>query len=298
MKNFLNRAIAAYIGFAIGDAFGATTEFMTPNEIRSKYGVLRDIVGGGWLNLKPGEVTDDTGLCLALGNSILYAGGYDTVAAAESFVEWMKSKPVDIGNSTRLGILRYMKKKILYANVDEYSAGNGGLMRVLPLIIYSKGDVNVAIEMAQDQSRITHNNQLSDTAIGIYCHVLNELLLSGDKLSALKVASDCIKKHHVFSFSRYKGENSGYVVDTLRSVLHFYFDGNGFEDTLISTVNNGGDADTIGALTGALAGATYGVDAIPKRWVKKINKQLLSLISLQTILLVGGDSEKNMLILS
>lgn len=58
------RARAAFIGMAIGDALGATVEFMTAAEIAAKYRTFRDIVGGGWLRLKPGQVTDDTEMAI------------------------------------------------------------------------------------------------------------------------------------------------------------------------------------------------------------------------------------------
>lgn len=66
-----DRAVAAYLGLAIGDALGATVEFMTPAEIRHQYGTHREMRGGGWLRLKPGQVTDDTTMSLALGRAIL-----------------------------------------------------------------------------------------------------------------------------------------------------------------------------------------------------------------------------------
>ena len=62
MRDLLDRALGAYLGLAIGDALGATVEFMRPREIQLQYGVHRDIVGGGWLKLARGQVTDDTGV--------------------------------------------------------------------------------------------------------------------------------------------------------------------------------------------------------------------------------------------
>ena len=55
-----HRVKGAYLGLALGDALGATTEFLTPYEIQSQYGIHNKIIGGGWLHLKPGKVTDDT----------------------------------------------------------------------------------------------------------------------------------------------------------------------------------------------------------------------------------------------
>ncbi|MDP1636403.1 MAG: ADP-ribosylglycohydrolase family protein, partial [Gallionellaceae bacterium] len=93
-----DRAIASYLGLAIGDALGATVEFMTPREIAAQYGVHDKMIGGGWLHLKPGQVTDDTTMALALGESILAQGRVDALAAAQAFDAWMRAKPVDIGN--------------------------------------------------------------------------------------------------------------------------------------------------------------------------------------------------------
>ena len=60
MQEILSRAKGAFVGLAIGDSLGAPVEFMTPHEIKARHGILREIVGGGWLRIKPGQVTDDT----------------------------------------------------------------------------------------------------------------------------------------------------------------------------------------------------------------------------------------------
>ena len=96
-----DRALGAYLGLAAGDALGATVEFMLPREIRHQYGVHKDIVGGGWLKLKPGRVTDDTEMSLALGSALIASGGWNANAVADAFVTWLQSKPVDIGNTCR-----------------------------------------------------------------------------------------------------------------------------------------------------------------------------------------------------
>jgi len=65
-----DRARAAFVGMAIGDALGATVEFMTAPEISAQYGVFNEIVGGGWLRLKPGQVTDDTEMALCIARAV------------------------------------------------------------------------------------------------------------------------------------------------------------------------------------------------------------------------------------
>src|ERR1019366_5852848 len=89
-----DRALGAYLGVAVGDALGATVEFMLPQEIKYQYGTHRDILGGGWLKLKAGRVTDDTEMALALGRALIVSNGWNANAAAESFVPVTKTMPI------------------------------------------------------------------------------------------------------------------------------------------------------------------------------------------------------------
>ena len=84
-----DRALGAYLGLAVGDALGATVEFLMPREIQAQYGVHLEIVGGGWLRLKPGAVTDDTEMSLALGRALLASGGWNLKAVADEFAAWL-----------------------------------------------------------------------------------------------------------------------------------------------------------------------------------------------------------------
>ena len=152
----LERARAAYLGLAIGDALGATTEFMTPTEIRAKHKVHDRIIGGGWLYLKPGQVTDDTEMSLALGKALLASGRWDLQGIAEQFLGWMKSKPVDIGATCRRGIRDYMLKGQLSVPYNEWDAGNGAAMRMAPVALYTLGDDRMLQECAVQQA---HNRR-------------------------------------------------------------------------------------------------------------------------------------------
>jgi ADP-ribosyl-[dinitrogen reductase] hydrolase len=80
---------------------------------------------------------------------------------------------------------------------------------------------------------------------------------------------------------------SGYIVDTVQTVFDAFFTTDSFEDCLIKVVNRGGDADTTGALAGQLAGAHYGVDAIPERWLKKLSPDVHTAIREQTVHLLA-----------
>ena len=277
-----DRALGAYLGVAVGDALGATVEFMTVSEIKAEYGVHRHMTGGGWLRLKPGQVTDDTGMCMALAGAILQSDGWDLRTAADAFVAWMASCPVDIGNTCRRGIRRYMFDGTFGTQPREDQAGNGALMRNLPVVLSTLDDENAFIERSRAQAHITHSHALSDAAI-LATGRLTRLLLAGGSLGECRhVLDELIAVHPQFRFEPWPGRTSGYVVDTLQTVLHALFRTDSFEALVVEVVNRGGDADTTGAIAGQLGGALYGVAGIPKAWLKQLNPAISSAIRRQT----------------
>ena len=108
ISGLLDRALGSFLGLAVGDALGATVEFMSAPEIAAQYKVHNQIIGGGWLGLRPGRVTDDTEMALALGSALIASGGWNLPAIADAFVRWMRRPPVDIGNTCRRGIANYV----------------------------------------------------------------------------------------------------------------------------------------------------------------------------------------------
>ena len=218
-----DRALAAFLGFAAGDALGATVEFMTRGEIAARHGLHREIIGGGWLRLAPGAVTDDTEMALALGRSLVRRGGLDVRDVCEEFAKWLKSRPVDVGNTCRRGIRRYVTQGTIEGPFYEGDAGNGAAMRILPLALATLGDPDKAVAWTQAQSRITHNHPLSDAAALTLVRILHGVLSGGGKQAARDIAEALIGQYPVFRFAPYRGQSSAYVVDTMHTVLHFYF---------------------------------------------------------------------------
>lgn len=272
-EELIDKAKGAYLGMAIGDALGATTEFMTPQEIQASLGVHRNLTGGGWLRLKPGQVTDDTQMALALGASILVQGQVDAAAVAESFSQWMKSKPVDIGNTVRRGISHFRTTGSVSVPESEHDAGNGACMRCLPVALAylyaSPSDVRAA---TRAQSHITHNNTLSDAGTQAVVEMVIAALHGSCKSSVLGLARQLASEHSLFAFEQKRMQNpSGYIVDTLRAVFQSLAAHDSFEDILVDVVNRGGDADTTGAICGMLAGALYGVEALPIHWLNALD---------------------------
>lgn len=100
--------------------------------------------------------------------------------------------------------------------------------------------------------------------------MVSHALSGADKDELRKVAAN----YPLFAPEHYDGKSGGYIVETIRTVLHFFFATESLEECITATVNNGQDADTTGALVGGLAGAFYGLDAIPARWLKALDPQV------------------------
>lgn len=294
MHERFDKALGAYLGLAIGDALGATVEFMRPREILMQYGTHRDIVGGGWLKLERGQVTDDTTMSLALGEALLRGGpeglhrmtygGDETLLRhiAEAYLAWWRAGPVDCGNTCRRGILRFMHEGSLSGPENEGDAGNGAAMRNLPVVLATLGDRQAFERLSIAQAHLTHHHRLSDAAtIG-----LGRLLrgaLTGDDHAAMRQRIDAwVKAEPVFRHTPYRGRATAYVVDTVQTVLHFVGEHEDFEDAVVAAVNQGDDADTTGALVGMLAGARCGASRLPWRWLSRLKPAVVRSITDQT----------------
>ena len=277
-----SRALGAYLGLACGDALGATVEFLTKAEIASQHGMHKHIKGGGWLRLKPGQVTDDTQMSLHLGRAILAGEAWDVRRVADEFAVWLKGKPVDVGDTTRRGIRRYIMHGTLSEPPAEYHAGNGAAMRNLPVALATLGDDGAFRTWTLEQAHITHVNPLADAAVLSLGAMVRRLILGGGVEDMSDEAAALVARHRQFRFDPYRGLSTAYIVDTVQTVLHHYFQADSIESCVVGTVNQGGDADTTGAIAGMLAGATHGVEHIPPRWLGKLDPAVREEIVRQT----------------
>jgi ADP-ribosyl-[dinitrogen reductase] hydrolase len=288
----VDRACGAYLGFALGDALGATVEFMTAREIALRFGRHDQIVGGGWLKLPRGAVTDDTTMSLALGQAILDRGGWDMEAIARSWVAWLRGRPVDCGNTCRRGIRRYISDGSLSGPPNEGDGGNGALMRNLPVALATLGDEGRAAAWSLEQAHFTHHHVLSDAATVGFARIVQALILGEASPVIEALANGLVGEHPQFRFRPYPGRASGYVVETAQTVLHHFLGFPDFEACLIETVARGEDADTTGALAGMLAGARCGAMALPPRWVKALdpNVRIRVLNQTKSLLQIAWDA--------
>ena len=286
----VGRAEAAYLGLALGDALGATVEFLTPREIKYQFGVHREIRGGGWLNIKPGQVTDDTTMALALGAAILADGGeVRALSCARAFDAWMRGKPVDIGNTIRRNLVAFRRTGNPSAPPSEFDAGNGAAMRGLPVALATLARDELAVRAAvRAQAHVTHHNPVSDAACEFIALAVQDFVRGGSLRTVYRTRiGPLLADYPEFAFRRRRRENpSGWIVDTMQAVLQALLETDSVESCLVEVTNRGGDADTTGAIAGMLAGALYGPESLPPRWLKALDPAVRTACRVQARALV------------
>jgi len=156
------------------------------------------------------------------------------------------------------------------------------VMRNLPVVLATLHEEPAFEARSLAQARFTHNNALSDAATLICGRLLRRLLLGGRLADCRPLADTFVADNPRFRFHPYPGRASGYVVDTMQTVLHFTFSEPDFERALIGAVNRGDDADTTAALIGMLHGAQCGATALPRQWLDRLDSAIAAAIVAQT----------------
>lgn len=273
-RPFLEEAVAGgLLGVATGDALGSTVEFMEAGRIRELHGTHREIIGGGPFNCRPGEGTDDTDLTWAVVSA--YRGGeYALGKVADNFLEWYRSDPVDMGNTTRaaLGNLARDGDPTASGLRSEDSCGNGSLMRALPTGLV-RADPGRRRRETAEISAVTHAHPKCVDSCLAYNEIAAALLEGSDPKQALDAARALDLHPKVRQALYICAERpadslltSGYVIHSLGCAVWAIQQPPDFEEILVALVNRGGDADTTGAIAGGLLGIIVGADGIPDRW--------------------------------
>jgi len=292
-----DKVIGGLVGVCVGDALGVPVEFVSRDKL--KLNPIKDMVGYGTYNQPPGTWSDDSSLTLCLAESL--CKGFNIHDIADKFIKWLYEgywtpygETFDIGNTTYIAISR-LKSGVNPLDAgpkDEFSNGNGSLMRILPLSFYlEKMKKEEQFEITHKVSRITHGHLRSQMACGIYIQIAINLLKEDPPEIAYKKAKEISldyysREPYVYELKHFDRilksdirklpldliKSTGYVIDTLEASLWSFLNSKTFKDAVLTAVNLGGDTDTIGAVTGGLAGIYYGYSAIPKDWVKKIAK--------------------------
>jgi ADP-ribosyl-[dinitrogen reductase] hydrolase len=261
---------------------GGPVEFKSRQWIAERYSdSVRDFVGGGWLSLEPGEITDDTQLTLALARGLAKAGPLDMDDVAANFLEWHHSRPKDQGNLTKAA-LHLLDSGTPWTEAGEIArgkgasggAGNGSVMRCAPAALRFANDGQALIDASIDTSRVTHADPRCTWGTVAINQAIVWLLNGGDICGVVEAAVagvpeqaviDAVKEAQTIEPDALKA--GGYVLSTITSAFWALLRHATLEEAIVAAVSLGEDTDTTGAVAGALAGANFGAEAIPDRWL-------------------------------
>ena len=272
----------------VGDALGVPYEFHSAEDIPADDEI--EFEPPQWFRrshagVAIGTYSDDSAQALILLNTLLERGRFDVEYFAKGLVDWYESgfmaiggKVFDVGIQTRTAIAELKRgvKPDLAGGFDEYSNGNGSLMRVLPLVLWHRGSDAALVEDAERQSCVTHAHPRSLICCALYCLWARNLLdETGDEWSkAVEFLRDFYKHHedktaqlelHIKPDDAHQINGSGYVVDSLFSAKQVC-EKNTYEAAVKAAIKLGNDTDTTACIAGGIAGIKYGVKAIPPRW--------------------------------
>lgn len=280
-----DRFEGAMLGLAVADCLGSTTEFMAREDIRYRFGMNVDLVGGGAFNWKPGEPTDDTQMALAMARSIVKKGAFDQADVSQHFVGWYDQKPKDIGGLTRqtLGFIKHgVEPEVAgftpWAFGGFDNAGNGSVMRAAPVALLTAfADDAKLIEIAHASSAMTHADPRCTWGTAAMCKGM-QLVLAGESEVTAKVAAWLEDKNpslakalkDVPKLQAEDVKTTGFVVDTVQAAFWALERFDNYVDAAAFLANHGEDTDTAGATGGMLLGAKFGVKAIPEAWSEKV----------------------------
>lgn len=287
----LKKAKGMIYGLAIGDALGMPTEFLSLEEIKSKYGNkgIQDLPS-------PALFTDDTQMSIAVAESLIKSGKKDIesimATVKEEFIKWYHSPENNRGpGKTCLGGVKRLEQGLHWSESGMTDRkGCGSAMRAAPIGYFYQNDLERLKEVAHAIGICTHGHPTSDAACIGAAYTI-KLVLDGIKpgnivpelLSFTKGISvewedtiskieECLSWEDEEKALRYLGEGWTGEEAVALSLYCFLKYPEDYKKVVIRGANTNGDSDSIACIGGAISGAYLGVDAIPKTWIKNIEK--------------------------
>lgn len=279
-----DRFRGALLGLAVGDALGTTVEFKKAGTFEP----VTDMIGGGPFNLPPGAWTDDTSMALCSTHSLIECGEFDPVDQMRCFSRWYRDGYMssigtcfDIGGATRASIERFEQTGEPYpGDAGTEQAGNGPIMRFAPHALAYSAHPYLLDSVAGQTCRATHGAKQAIETTRYFAWLLERALAGVDKRKLLTTRWPAAVNLHADVAEVVDGSfrerqppevsGDGYIVRTLEAALWGLWNFDDFESGVLAVVNLGRDADTTAAVYGQLAGAVYGIGAIPKRWREQV----------------------------
>lgn len=294
MLGRIDVARGAIIGAMVGDAAGATLEFIGRAPKEQEVRRAMRMVGGGVWDTAPGQITDDGEMTLCLLHALGGRATYDRAVAARYYRRWLQSAPFDVGITTRkaLNVPDYesdeelaeaMQKAASRLNMD--SKANGSLMRLTPLGIWGhRVSATEAADAAKRDARLTHPNPACQHAAVAYVAAIRHLVLRpGDNDGAMNAAMEATNdeatgevKTWLMEAEQDEGPSyypqAGFVRIAFTHAFRHLKLRTAYGAAIKETLLGGGDTDTNACIVGGLMGALHGIEAIPEAmWHAVVN---------------------------
>ena len=283
------RAAGTLVGLACGDALGRPVEFRSSDAVSREHGRVTEMLARGTHGQPTGTVTDDTDLTLALARSLVDRGEFAPADVARRFADWLAADPFDVGLLTAEAVRGYdhaetpadAARTAWEARPEGQNAGNGSLMRCAPPALVYDDRPRLA-ERTAAVSALTHADPRCVESCVALTRVVRELLDGASVDDALTAALSLARDRSaptgvrealaVATDREARRENDGFVLVTFETALADALTADSFEEAVVTSVSRGGDADTVGAVCGAVAGARFGVEAVPARWTDRVDE--------------------------
>lgn len=280
------RAMGTIIGAAVGDALGAPFEFEPAGLYPRTFphpviGGTGEMIGGGGFEWAPGEFTDDTQMGIALAESICAHGGYNHDVVWEWFRAWAATAR-DIGSTTRVAL-----RNSDWRHATQHSsrgAGNGALMRSFPFAVaLLHADAETVRDIVVSHGALTHPDPAAGWGAWIAVELCRYAIHGLDPFAQMDTLVGQLPDDVRPSFAPLLAPDwtpdaahpsNGSVWGCLAEAVWAVRTNETFEDALTAAIALGDDADTVGCVTGALAGAIHGIQAIPSRWTTYVNGRI------------------------
>ena len=285
-----DRCVGALIGTFVGDALGMPVEGWSWERIRQTYGEVREMLPA---RLGAGTYTDDTLLMIALAESLLAQGGRvvpeDLVRRFREVYDPRRGFGAGMHQLVRLWDAGVPWEEAARRLFDGGSYGNGAAMRVAPVGVCFAPDLQAVYEAAVAQARVTHAHPLAQQAAGLQAMAVALALEAtpatfdpedfiAELEAALPASAETLRRSLMLLLDlRERWKDRHLIVRKLgngaaahrsvpTAIYAFITFWRSFEEALVYAVSLGGDTDTLAAMTGAIAGAFHGVQAVPQRW--------------------------------
>lgn len=267
------RQVGSLVALAVGDALGAPLE----GSLQSEAWVTEMLPGGRHFR-KKGAITDDTLQAMAVAESLVVCKEFNQkdlisrlFSGYEKRPEWYGPTSSKFFDLVKTGTLPHHAAWLVHKR-NGSSRSNGSVMRGFPIGIFYPAHEAYNVSLACSQ--ITHYDPVAGHCSAFLNVMVSDMVRGVPRSRAFRHALSLCPNPEVHSMlGNYDGYSPEPSLDSVlcsHAALHCFMHARTLEGAILSAINLGGDADTVGACCGALAGAYWGIGAVPERWTREL----------------------------